>query len=132
MVRHDRTAVVMSRKLAAQFHKKAGDIFTVISPDTPRADGTKNWTFKIAAIGEESSQNTGGYVIGNYDYFDKSLPLAEQRQDQRGGFCGRRSGAAPTALAEQIDRLFANSGNPTSSQPKRRALPSATIGAAWM
>ena len=116
MVRHDRTAVIMSRKLAAQFHKKAGDTFTLIS-QTARADGGTAWTVKVAGIGEDVSQNVGGYIIGNYDYYDKSLPLAEQgKMNEVDLQVADPSQAA--AIAQRIERLFANSGSPVQSTPE--------------
>jgi putative ABC transport system permease protein len=119
MIRHDRTAMVLSRKWAAQYHKKAGDTFTIISPDTVKADGTRVWTFKIAAIGEESSQNTGGYAMANYAYFDESLPLANRGRISEVDMQATDP-AAVDALAARIDGLFANSGTPTRSLPEKR------------
>ena len=118
MIRHDRTAMVISRKWAAQYHKKAGDTFTIIAPDTVKADGTKVWTFKIAAIGEESTQNTGGYAMANYAYFDESLPLANRGRISEVDMQATDP-AAVDALAARIDALFANSGNPTRSLPEK-------------
>jgi putative ABC transport system permease protein len=118
MIRHDRTAMVLSRKWAAQYHKKAGDTFTIVAPDTVKADGTKVWTFKIAAIGEESTQNTGGYAMANYAYFDESLPLASRGRISEVDLQAADP-AAVDALAARIDGLFANSGNPTRSLPER-------------
>lgn len=115
MVARQRNAVVMSRKQAALLHKKVGDFFTVISPETSRADGTKNWRFQVVTLGEDISQAPAGYVFGNYDFYDKSRPLAEQGKISEVDFVAA-SPARATALAEQIDRLFANSANPTYSQ----------------
>jgi putative ABC transport system permease protein len=118
MIRHDRTAMVISRTWAARYHKKAGDTFTLIAPDTPKADGTRTWSFKIAAVGEESSQNTGGYAMANYAYFDESLPVANRGRISEVDLQATDP-AVVDALAAQIDKLFANSGNPVSSQPEK-------------
>ena len=118
MVRHNRTAIIMSRKMATLFHKKAGDSFTIIAPNFPRADGSNAWTFKVAGIGEEITQNIGGYIIGNYTYFDESLPLAKRsRMDEVD--LQATDPAIVDALAARIDRTFANSGNPTRSLPEK-------------
>ena len=117
IIRHDRTAIIMSRIQAEAFHKKVGDTFTVIS-ETARADGSKTWTFKVAGIGAEISQNPGGYIIGNYDYYDKSLPLADQGKISEVDLLAADP-AQVHALAERIDKVFANSGSPTRSQPER-------------
>jgi putative ABC transport system permease protein len=118
MVRHNRTAIIMSRKMAALFHKKVGDRFSVIAPEFPRADGSNAWTFQVAGIGEEITQNIGGYIIGNYTYFDEALPLAKRgRMDEVDLLAA--DPAIVDALAERIDRTFANSGNPTRSLPEK-------------
>jgi len=127
LIRHNRTAMVISRKWAAQFHKKAGDTFTVVSPDTPRIDGTKVWTFKIAAIGEESTQNTGGYAMANYAYFDESLPPVKRGRISEVDIQAADP-ASVEAIAARIDKLFANSGNPTSSRPEKALY---AVGTNW-
>src|SRR3954463_1301115 len=53
LIRKDRTAIVMSRMVAAIWHKKVGDTFTMIAPRIAKADGTHTWTFRVAAIGED-------------------------------------------------------------------------------
>ena len=116
MVRHDRTAIIMSRNMAAQFHKKVGDTFTLVST-TARADGSKAWTFKVAGIGQEVSQNIGGYIIGNYDYYDKSLAPADQGKINEVDLQVSDPSQA-AAIAQRIERLFANSGNPVQSNPE--------------
>jgi len=127
LIRHDRTAMVISRTWAAQFHKKAGDTFTIIAPDTLKADGTRTWTFKVAAIGEESSQNTGGYAMANYAYFDESLPVANRGRISEVDLQATDP-AVVDALAARIERLFANSGNPVSSQPEKLLY---VLGSNW-
>ncbi len=116
MVRHDRKAIIMSRKLATQFHKKVGDTFTLIS-ETPRADGGKAWEFRIATIAEDAPELSGGYIIGNYDYYDKSLPLADQGKMNEVDL-QVADPAQSAAIAQQIEKLFANSGNPVQSTPE--------------
>jgi putative ABC transport system permease protein len=64
-VHRQRDAIVMSRKMAELWHKKIGDMFTIISPDIAKADGTKNWTFKVVGISEDIPQAPPGYIIGN-------------------------------------------------------------------
>ena len=119
-IHQDRSAVVMSRRMAALHHKKVGDILTVISPETMRADGSKSWTFKVVGIGEEFSQNPGGYIMGNYDYFDKARPLADQGKINEVDTL-MADPAKASAMAEHIDRLFANSATPTRSQTEKMA-----------
>ncbi|MBA2588641.1 MAG: ABC transporter permease [Alphaproteobacteria bacterium] len=116
LVRHDRRAIIISRNVAAQYHKKVGDTFTLIS-ETPRADGTKAWDFKIAAITPEMPEINGGYLIGNYDYYDKAMPLADQGKMNEVDL-QVSDPAQAAAIGQRIEKLFANSGNPVQSTPE--------------
>ncbi len=116
LVRHDRKAIIISRNVAAQYHKKVGDTFTLIS-ETPRADGAKAWDFRIAAITPEMPEINGGYLIGNYDYYDKALPLADQGKMNEVDL-QVSDPAQAAAIAQQIEKLLANSGNPVQSTPE--------------
>jgi putative ABC transport system permease protein len=119
LIRHDRTAVVMNRMAADALHKKVGDRFTIISPKTDRADGSKNWPLTIAGIFDDISQYPGPMIAGNYAYYDKSVPLAEQGKINEVDSLTTDPAEAP-ALAERIDSLFANSGTPTRSQTEKQ------------
>jgi putative ABC transport system permease protein len=128
MMRRDRRAIVMSRTMAALHHKKVGDTFTLIAPQVAKADGTRTWTFKIAAIGEEAVQVPGGYIDGNYNYYDQSVPLADQGKTAEIDVLTDDPAQAP-ALAERIDKLFANSDHPTQSLSEKMIYaPGASFG----
>ena len=119
LIRHDRTAVVMNRMAADALHKKVGDRFTIMSPQTNRADGSKNWPLVIAGIYDDLPQFPGPMISGNYAYYDKSVPLAEQGKINEVDSLAADPAQSP-ALAERIDRLFANSGTPTRSQTEKQ------------
>jgi putative ABC transport system permease protein len=119
LIRHDRTAVVMNRVAADALHKNVGDRFTIISPQTNRADGSKNWPLVIAGIYDDLPQFPGPMISGNYAYYDKSVPLAEQGKINEVDSLAADPAQSP-ALAERIDRLFANSGTPTRSQTEKQ------------
>jgi len=121
MLPKQRNAVVMSRKQAQLLHKKAGDMLTVISPETTRADGTKNWVFQVVALGEDITQAPAGYTFGNYDFYDKARPLAEQGKISEVDFIAASPPQA-AGLAQQVDRLFANSKSPTFSTTESSAF----------
>jgi len=127
IIRHNKTAIVMSRLQAERFGKKAGDILTIIAPQFARADGTHTWTFKIASIGEEVSQVPGGYIVGNYDYYDKSVPLADQGKVNEVDVLATNPSLAP-ALAIRIEKLFANSANPTRANTEKTFYASTNFG----
>ena len=119
LIRHNRTAVIMNRAAAEALHKKVGDRFTIISPRTNRADGSKNWPLTIAGIYDDIPQFPGPMISGNYEYYDKSVPLSEQGMINEVDSLATDPALAP-ALAERIDSLFANSGNPTRSQTEKQ------------
>lgn len=117
-VRDDHTAITMSRVYAQRFHKKVGDTFTLIAPQAVKSDGSDVWTFKVAHISEDTSQAPGGMIVGNYDYYDRSMPLAKQGTISEVDSVAVDSAKAP-ALAEQIDRFFASSAHPTRSASEK-------------
>ena len=121
MLRKQRNALVMSHKQAELLHKKAGDMLTVISPDNARSDGTKNWTFQVVSLGEDVPQMGAGYLIGNYDFYDKARVLADQGKINEVDYLAADPSQA-IALAEDVDRLFANSASPTLSQTEASAF----------
>ena len=117
-IRRDHTSITMSRQHAEYFHKKVGDTFTLIAPQSVKADGSNVWTFKIGHISEDTPQVPGGMIAGSYDYYDRSMPLAKQGMISEADSVAVDSAKAP-ALAELIDRLFANSAHPTQSATEK-------------
>jgi putative ABC transport system permease protein len=123
----ERNAIVMSRKQAALWNKKIGDMFTVIAPEVSRADGAKSWTFKLVGISEDITQAPTGLIFGNYDFYDKARPLADQGKINEVDFLVKDAGQA-AAIGQQIDRLFANSASPTFSDTEKSALSGNNFG----
>jgi putative ABC transport system permease protein len=123
----DRTGVVMSRSQAERWHKKVGDTFTIISPQTTRADGSKSWNFKVLAIAEDIPQAMGGYIIGNYDYFDKARALADQGKINEVALLASDPGRS-AELVRLIDQTFANSATPLASITDKMARGSGDFG----
>jgi len=117
-IRRDHTAVAMSRAQAEHFHLKVGDIYKVIAPQSVKADGSNVWTFKVAHISEDVPQVPVGMVAGSYDYYDRSMPLAQQGMITEVDAVAADPAQAP-ALAQQIERMFANSPNPTQSNTEK-------------
>ena len=121
MVQHDRTGIVMSRLQAELWDKKVGDSFTVIAPSLIKADGTTTWTFKVLAISEDSLLAPAGIIMGNYDYLDKSLPLAKQGRVNEVDIVTSDPARSPR-IAQEIDQIFANSSTPTQTETEKMAL----------
>jgi putative ABC transport system permease protein len=120
-IRRDHTSISMTRLQAEHFHKKVGDTFTVIAPQSVKADGSNVWTFKIGHISEDVPQVPLGFIAGSYDYYDRSMPLALQGTIAEVDSVVADPAKAGT-IAEQIDRIFANSANPTQSTPEKTIL----------
>lgn len=113
MLHKTRDGILISRIQADSWHLKPGDIFTIVAPQVKRADG-KDWDLKVLAVVDDIPYMTGGFMLGNYDYFNKALPLA--KQDKVGEIIAQVSNPAQTAvIAQQIDNRFANSASATQS-----------------
>ncbi len=113
MLHKTRDGILVSRIQADSWHLKPGDIFTIVAPQVKRADG-KDWDLKVLAVVDDIPYMTGGFMLGNYDYFNKALPLA--KQDKVGEIIAQVSNPAQTAvIAQQIDNRFANSASATQS-----------------
>ena len=117
-IRRDHTSVTMSRQMAEHFHLKVGDTYTLIAPQSVKADGSNVWTFKVGHISEDVPQVPNGMIAGSYDYYDRSMPLAGQGTIAEADSIVADPAKA-TAVSEQIDRLFANSANPTQTTPEK-------------
>jgi putative ABC transport system permease protein len=127
MLHNDRTGVLVSKKQADKWHLKTGDTLTVIAPQVKKADGSTTWTFKVLAIADDMTKITNGYILGNFDYLDKAVPLAKQGRVMN--FTVLTSDPARTAdIAHQIDKTLANSSNSTQSIPEKAAMDISSAG----
>ena len=121
MLRKNRTGILVSNRQAVTRKLKVGDIFTLVSPSTKKADGTTSWTFQVLGITGDVAYMTGGFMLGNYDYLDKSRPLADQ--GKVGQIRVQATDPGRTAdLAQRIDDAFANSATPLQSITEKAAL----------
>jgi putative ABC transport system permease protein len=127
MLHNERDGVLVSKWQADKWHLKAGDTLTVIAPLVKKADGSTTWTFKVLAIVGDMAYNTNGYIWGNYDYFDKARPPAQQGLVMN--LQVQTSDASHTAdIAQQIDDTFANSPSTTQSITEKAALDVSNSG----
>jgi len=120
MVLKDRTGIVMSRIQAQRWNKKIGDTFTMVSKQIKRADGKTGWDFKVLAIVDDIPQAGNGFIFGNYDYIDKAKPLADQGKVNEVDILADDP-ASSAAVAERIDRKFANSATPMQTITEKLA-----------
>jgi putative ABC transport system permease protein len=127
LIRENRRGVIVSKLQAQRWHLKVGDNFTMVSPQSKKADGTTSWTFQVVAITDDVGYMVQGYMQGNYDYLDKARPLSQQ--GKVGQFRIQTSDPAKTAdIADQIDNTFANSTTPVQSITEKAALDISNSG----
>jgi putative ABC transport system permease protein len=70
--------VFLSRIAATAWDLKKGDIFTIIAPSIPRADGGKAWRFQILDVLDDTPYRPAGFSYGSYQYYKLSRPAADQ------------------------------------------------------
>src|SRR5262249_18845190 len=127
MIRDNRQGLLVSRRQADRWHLKPGDTFVIASPMVKKTDGSSSWTFKVAAVAEDISYMTQGYMFGNWDYMDKGRQLSDQ--GKTGQFRVKVSDPSKTAaIAEQIDNTFASSPTPLQSLTEKVAFDVSNTG----
>lgn len=106
-----RTAAVAEAELAEQYGWKIGDIIPIQADIWPKADGDSSWAFEL--VGTFSSEESRSrLLLFQYDYFNESVDSTGR--DMVGWWSIRVSEPARAAeIANEIDALFENSGNPT-------------------
>jgi putative ABC transport system permease protein len=122
MLHKTRNAVLVSADMAKAYHLKVGQDFTIAAaPIFKRADGTTAWTLHVVAITGDVAYMNPGYILGNYDYFNKALPASSQ--DRAGQIYVQTSDPdGSAAMAQAIDHRFASSAEPTQSTTEKAAL----------
>lgn len=114
-----RSGVLFSRKEAAKWNVKAGDIFPVQTAVSGREDGEKAWAFEVLGVVDDPDPQVDWTpnIYGNYEYFD-----AVRTQSERGTvrFIVAVDDADEAELiCQKIDTRYANSGVPTYCVPLR-------------
>lgn len=127
MIAHTRNGIVISRLQAIKWNLKTGDNFVVAAPATPKIDGTHSWTFQVLAVVDDIPAWGGGYIMGNFDFFDKARPLANQGNTAWFEVLATDPTQAP-ALADRIDHMFANSAAPLQSITEKAAYQASNSG----
>jgi putative ABC transport system permease protein len=126
LIENNRTGIVVSRIQALQWKLKPGDTFTITSPAIPRSDGN-TWTLQVLDVADDIPYMTAGYMMGNFDFFDKSRPIAQQGRGNQ--YIVLTTDPTRTAdIAEQIDEHFASSATPTSSWTEKAVMDISNSG----
>jgi putative ABC transport system permease protein len=113
-----RNGVFVSQVIANTLGLKAGSDFPIRMDMSNRADGATVWPLRVLGVFHDLPTDPEGLIIGDYYYFDQSLPLADRGKVT--GFEARVDDPANAmAAARAIDRLFENSAVPTRSVPEK-------------
>ncbi len=112
------TGVLVSRKMADKLKLKEGDVLPIITEPGMRADRSVAWQFHVLAIVPDDPTRVAGYILGNYDYIDRSRPLQEQGSAIEFRVAVNDPDRA-NEISLRIDEIFANSGTATITIPQK-------------
>ena len=122
-----RNGILVSQAMAQVWHLKPGDDFTIAAPAIKRADGTTAWTMHVVDIVGDVAYMNPGYMLGNYDYYNKARPAAQQDHTQQ-LFIQTANPDGASAMAQAIDAHFASSAVPTQSTTEKAAFDVSNSG----
>ena len=126
MISHNRTGIVISRIAAARWHLSPGSDFVLAAPGIVKADGTNSWTLHVLAVVEDRPDWADGYMMGNFDYFDKARPSADQgKVDWFEVLANDPDQSAE--IGKRIVARFANSATPTQTITEKAANQASRI-----
>ena len=113
-----RNGLMIGRGVADRFGLKPGDPFSLHSLNVAQADGSHDFLFEIVDVVEGSVVGRSNFfAIANYEYIND---LRTAGKDMANTFVVRITDPThTTAIAKEIDKLFANSTAPTRTQAER-------------
>ena len=112
-----RTGTLIRQSLADKYHWKIGDRIPLIT-NTAQRDGSTTWSFEIVGTYTDTDVAGGSDVILiQYDYFDEARLTGKGRVSHFNTAIVDPHQAA--AVADAIDRTFANSTNATKTESLR-------------
>ncbi len=113
-----RTGAVIGVELANKYGWKVGDKITIPSGIWTKADGTREWTFDIVGIFNDTSDSSRtNSLFFNYEYFDEARTITPGTV---AWYIVRIADPAQSVrVAEAIDATFANSPQETQTQNEK-------------
>jgi putative ABC transport system permease protein len=113
----NRTGALVTIFLAKQYGWKVGDKVPFIS-NVATSDGGQTWTFDILGIIDDTdAPGEVGFFIGNYEYLNQRQAKDKDLSDR---FLVRiKDPNQATEISRTIDRLFANSSQPTRTESEK-------------
>jgi putative ABC transport system permease protein len=116
-----RMGAVIGRALARKYGWKIGDTIPIKSAIWIKKDGRSDWRFTVVGIFRQpSDEGQEQRVLFNNDYFDEGRAMAKGTV----GWYNVRidAPAHATAVAQSIDRLFANSDHETKTVSEKEFM----------
>lgn len=114
----NRTGAVVGEKIAQRFGWKVGDRVPLMTTIYTRNGGERVWEFDIAGIFTSSDERADtSYMLFHYDYFDEARDFGQGTVGWIGFTIANPDNAA--AIAEEIDKMFANSPAPTKTSTEK-------------
>jgi putative ABC transport system permease protein len=111
------TGVIVTKYLSDLYHWKVGDRIP-FKGSVPTKDGDLTWTFDVLAVVEDNDYpKIAPFMVANYRYLD-------ERRTKDIGTADRflvliDDPARATEIGRRIDRMFANSPNPTRTESEK-------------
>lgn len=118
------TGVFLDNHTAARLGLNAGDAMPVLTSAPSRRDGSRLWPFHVLGVVENPPWARGGLVLANYDYYDRTR-LLDQAGQVGQLFVLLKDPDRIASFADQVERTFANSANPTWVVPDKMLAQSA-------
>jgi putative ABC transport system permease protein len=112
-----RTGTLVRRELVDKYGWKVGDRIP-LQTSVAQTNGSTVWTFDIVGIyGDDDVGSGGGVILVNYDYFDEARVVGKGTVSHFNVDVSDPRQAV--AVADAIDRRFANSSNETKTESLR-------------
>jgi len=111
-----RTGVLMSEDIAKKYGWRIGDRIPLTST-TLQSNGAGNWVFEIVGTFTAHEPGSGGYIVMNYAYLDEAR--VKNKGTVRNFYVVASDPKQVSAVAEAIDRAFANSSTETKTASLR-------------
>jgi putative ABC transport system permease protein len=111
-----RTGVLMSEDIAKKYGWRIGDRIPLTST-TLQSNGAGNWVFEIVGTFTAHEPGSGGYIVMNYAYLDEAR--VKNKGTLRNFYVVALDPKQVSAVAEAIDRAFANSSTETKTASLR-------------
>ena len=115
-LRKTRPGVLVSAEIAKTYGWKIGDHIP-LSSSTLKSDGSGNWVFEVVGMFTPHEPRGGSLIVTNYGYLDEAR--VANKGTVRNFYVVAADPHQAEALAETIDRTFANSPSETNTASLR-------------